>query len=129
MSAHDLHPPCRDVLEALVSQTLGVDSAAVVTGDGFEVAAVLRDGVAVEKLAAMVSSLLALSEAVAQELQMSGCRNVIVETDGGAVVTLRIPVPGRELLMSVLCSDAASLGSVLYAARDTAHALGRRLAT
>ncbi|NUO75363.1 roadblock/LC7 domain-containing protein [Lysobacter sp. 5GHs7-4] len=127
MSAHELRLPCRDMLEVLVSQTLGVDSAAVVTGDGFEVAAVLREGVAGERLAAMVSSLLALSEAVALELRMSGCRNVIVETETGAVVTLRVPVSGHELLMSVLCSDAASLGSVLYAARDTARALGQRL--
>ena len=129
MTAHDLHSPCRDVLEALVTRTLGVDSAAVVTGDGFEVAAVLREGVAGERLAAMVSSLLALSEAVALELGMNGCRNVIVETEAGAVVTLRIPASGRELLMSVLCSDAASLGSVLYAARDTARTLGQRLTT
>lgn len=127
MSLHILHAPCQDELETLVAQTLGVDSAAVVTGDGFEVASVLRTGVVADKLAAMVSSLLALSDAVARELDMLGCRNVIVETEAGAVVTLRVPAEGHELLISVLCSDAASLGSVLFAARDTARALGRRL--
>lgn len=122
-----LHADCRDALEGLVSQTAGIDSAAVVTGDGFEVAAVLRAGVSADKLAAMVSSLLALSEAVAGELAMGRCRYVIVETESGSVVTLRIPVPERELLMSVLCGNAATLGGVLFAARDCAHALAARL--
>lgn len=127
MKAKHVVDACREEIEALVGQTRGVESAAVITGDGFEVASVLRTGVAGEKLAAMASSLLALSEAVVQELRMKACRNVIIESDNGSVVTLRIPVPGRELLMSVLCSDAASLGAVLYATRAAAQSLGQRL--
>jgi predicted regulator of Ras-like GTPase activity (Roadblock/LC7/MglB family) len=124
----DIRRVCGEELEALVSQTLGIASAAIASGDGFEVASVLRGGVAGDKLAAMASSLLALSEAVVQELRMHACRNVIIETDVGAVVTLRIPVARRELLLSVLSSDAASLGSTLFAARRSAGELGRRLA-
>ena len=67
MSAHPLQAACQDALDALVSQTAGVGSAAVVTSDGFEVASVLHADLSVEKLAAMTSSLLALSEAVASE--------------------------------------------------------------
>ncbi len=127
MSAHPLQAACQDALDALVSQTAGVGSAAVVTGDGFEVASVLHADLSVEKLAAMTSSLLALSEAVASEMGMSRCRYVIVDTESGAVVTLRVPTRGHDLLMCVLCGDGVSLGSVLYAARDSARALARRL--
>ena len=42
MSAHPLQAACQDALDALVSQTAGVGSAAVVTSDGFEVASRLK---------------------------------------------------------------------------------------
>jgi len=127
MSARMLQVLCQGALEALVSQTPGVDTAAVVTGDGFEVAAVLREHVSVEKLAAMVSSLLALSEAVTSEMGLKRCQYVIVDTESGALVTLRIPTRSHDLLMCVLCGDGVSLGSVLYAARESARSLARRL--
>ena len=122
-----LHALCENEIEALVRQTPGIDSAAVVSGDGFEIAARLKPGVSGEKFAAMASSLLALSEAVVQELRMHQCRNVIIQSDHGAVVTMRIPVGYRELLISVLCNDASSLGAVLFATRATAQSLGMRL--
>jgi predicted regulator of Ras-like GTPase activity (Roadblock/LC7/MglB family) len=122
-----LRATCQEEIEALVGQTRGIESASVVSGDGFEIASVLRHGIAGDKLAAMASSLLALSEAVVQELRMNACRNVIIESDAGSVVTLRVPDSARELLISVLCSDAASLGSVLFAARGSARTLGERL--
>ena len=115
---------CRDLLDTLVRETTGIESAAVVTGDGFELAAVLRTGLSGNKLAAMTSSLLALSEAVVEELKMRGCRNVIIESEGGTVVMIRVPADGMDLLMSVLCRENAILGSVLYAARLCAARLG-----
>lgn len=118
---------CREHLEAMVRDTGGIESAAIVTGDGFELAAVLRHGLSGNKLAAMTSSLLALSEAVVEELKMRGCRNVIVEGEGGTVVMIRVPAAGLDLLMSVLCRESAVLGSVLYAARACAARLGALL--
>lgn len=122
-----LHAVCEDEIDALVRQTAGIDSAAVVSGDGFEIAARLRGEVSGEKFAAMASSLLSLSEAVTQELRMRQCRNVIIQTDLGAVVTMRVPVGYRELLISALCNDASTLGAVLFATRECAQRLGQRL--
>lgn len=118
---------CRQQLEHLVRDTIGIDSAAVVTGDGFELASVLRHDFSGNKLAAMTSSLLALSEAVVDELRMRGCRNVIIEGEGGTVVMIRVPATGIDLLMSVLCREDAVLGSVLYASRACAARLGAAL--
>lgn len=118
---------CREQLQGLVRDTAGIESAAVVTGDGFELAAVLRDGLAGNKLAAMTSSLLALSEAVVEELKMRGCRNVIIEGEAGIVVMMRVPADGLDLLMSVLCRADAVLGSVLYATRICATRLATQL--
>ena len=119
-----LRQACRQQIETLVQQTLGVVSASVVSGDGFEVASLLRDDISGDKLAAMASSLLALSEAVVQELRMNSCRNIIIESDRGHVVALRIPASEHELLLCVLCNDSASLGAVLFAARSTAQDIG-----
>mgnify|MGYP003591613949 CR=1 FL=1 len=127
MSTRLLQAVCHGTLENLVFETSGVESAAIVTGDGFEIASILRNGISVEKLAAMVSSLLALSEAVASEMGKDRCQYVIVDTESGALVTLRIPANGHDLLMCVLCGDGVSLGSVLYATRESARALARRL--
>ncbi len=127
MSTRLLQAVCQGVVETLVSQTPGIDSAAIVTGDGFDVASVLRTGLSAEKLAAMSSSQLALSEAMASEMGMQRCQYVIVDTETGVVLTLRIPTRAHDLLMCVLCGDGVSLGSVLYAARDSARALARRL--
>ena len=128
MSVHAaIQSDCREEMEALVRDNKGVESAAVISGDGFEVASVLRAGVSGEKLAAMASSLLALSEAVVNELRMSSCRNVIIESEQGVLVTMRIPATNRELLMSVLCNNASSLGAVLFAARACAQSLSLRI--
>lgn len=118
---------CREEIESLVTRTAGIEAAAVVSGDGFEIASVLRGEVCADKLAAMASSLLALSEAVVQELRMQACRNVIIESERGCVVMLRVPAAGPELLISVLCNDSVSLGSVLFAARGSVRTLGLRL--
>ena len=127
MRPHPLQEPCLQELQALVSQTAGIDSATVVTGDGFEVASVLRDSVSPQRLAAMVSSLLMLSEAVAGELGMQRTQYVVVNAESGAVIAMRIPLSERELLISVLCSGDAGLGMVLFATRDCAQALARVL--
>lgn len=118
---------CHEQLDTMVRETHGIESAAIVTGDGFELASVLRNGLSGNKLAAMTSSLLALSEAVVEELRMRGCRNVIIEGEGGTVVMIRVPAEGLDLLMSVLCREDAVLGSVLYAARVSAARLGVQL--
>lgn len=118
---------CHEQLDTMVRETHGIESAAIVTGDGFELASVLRNGLSGNKLAAMTSSLLALSEAVVEELRMRGCRNVIIEGEGGTVVMIRVPAEGLDLLMSVLCREDAVLGSVLYAARISAARLGVQL--
>lgn len=127
MKPHPLRSCCIETIETLVSTTAGVGSAAVVTGDGFEVASMLRADISADRLAAMASSLLALSEAIAKELVKQPCRNVIVEAKGGSLVTIRIPSRQHELLISVLCNEASSLGSVLYATRDAARRLALRL--
>ena len=118
---------CEEDLESLVSSTQGVQSSAVVTGDGFEVASVFRREISGEKLAAMASSLLALSEAMTREFGMSTCRNVIVESEAGMLVALRVPVPDADLVMVVLCNVASTLGTVLFAARECAASIGDRL--
>lgn len=83
--------------------------ATVLTEDGFEV-----DGVPAyedDRLSSMASSIQALSEAVARELEMGGARYVIIAAEAGYVIQLR--VPGHQLVLAAVFGLDESLGRAL----------------
>jgi predicted regulator of Ras-like GTPase activity (Roadblock/LC7/MglB family) len=106
-------------LNALVSGHKEVLGALVSTVDGFEVAANVRATASVKKLAAMTSSLLALAEAMSQESEVGHCVDLVIEAGDGMVLMMDVPNEHRKLLLTVLCNKSATLGSVLWAARNT----------
>jgi predicted regulator of Ras-like GTPase activity (Roadblock/LC7/MglB family) len=116
---------CLESLRQLVSETLGVGSACLVTGDGFEIAAILAEGVSASRLAAMSSSMLALGTAVSTELRFKGCRSIVVEGETGTVVMVRLPAT-PEMMLSVTCDKRGTVGGVLYAARHLALDISER---
>jgi predicted regulator of Ras-like GTPase activity (Roadblock/LC7/MglB family) len=100
--------------------------ATVLTEDGFEV-----DGVPAyeeDRLSNMASSLQGLSEAVARELAMGRTQNVIVATDDGHVVQLR--VSGQQLVLAAVFDLDVPLWRALatcrYAVERFAIALSAR---
>jgi predicted regulator of Ras-like GTPase activity (Roadblock/LC7/MglB family) len=113
-----------DVVEA-ASTLLGEMSAAassltyaaLLTDDGFDVARypVKTDG---ERFAGMASSMQALSEAVAHELNIGDSE--------GHVIQLR--VPGHELVLSALFDNDATVGHALAITRSFAQKMADLLA-
>jgi predicted regulator of Ras-like GTPase activity (Roadblock/LC7/MglB family) len=100
--------------------------ATVLTEDGFEV-----DGVPAyeeDRLSNMASSMQGLSEAVARELVIGATQYVIIATDGGHVIQLR--VPGQQLVLAAVFELDESLGNALatcrYAVERFAAALASR---
>lgn len=82
-----------------------------------------------ERVAAMTSSLLALSESFAKDALRSTCTHSVVSTQHGAIVVVRVPHAGRGYMLS-LGSDgsevmALTLRTALDAADRLAHVLGR----
>ena len=115
---------CQPHLASLVGGSSEVLGALISTVDGFEVAAQLRPTASVQKLAAMTSSLLALAEAMSHEGEVGNCVDVVIEAADGMVLIMDVPNDRRRLLLTVLCNKVATLGSVLWAARNARTAIG-----
>ena len=115
---------CQPHLDTLVGGSSEVLGALISTVDGFEVAANVRATTSVQKLAAMTSSLLALAEAMSHEGEVGNCIDVVIEAGEGMVLIMDVPNDRRRLLLTVLCNKVATLGSVLWAARNTRNEIG-----
>ena len=118
---------CKSHLKAFVDTTNDVTGALISTSDGFEVAGRVRDPISVKKMAAMTSSLLALAEAICRESATGSCNDLVAEATDGTVLMMDIPNNKRKLLLTVICSSGVTLGSALWAARNTRQAIGRDL--
>ena len=100
--------------------------AVVTSADGFEIAAHPHLPMA-QRIAAMSSSLQALSEAIVREAGLSRSRNLIIESDGGTIVVLGIPDISPRLSLAVVASGSEILGRLLWVTRSCCAALGRTL--
>jgi predicted regulator of Ras-like GTPase activity (Roadblock/LC7/MglB family) len=73
----------------------------------------------------MASSVQALSEAVARELEIGGAPYVIIASEAGHVIQLR--VPGQELVLAALFDADETLGKALSTSRLAAEKLAAAL--
>jgi hypothetical protein len=117
----------RQQLESFVTGNPGTTLAVLTSGDGFEIATHPRGLSTVQRLAAMSSSLQALSEALVQESGLTRIRNLIIETDGGTVIVLGVGKVTPRLSLTVVASGDEVLGRLLWASRECCAALERRL--
>jgi uncharacterized protein len=117
----------RQQLESFVAGTPGTVLAVLTSGDGFEIAAHPRGLPTVQRLAAMSSSLQALSEAMVQEAGLVRIRNLIIESEGGTVIVLGIGKVTPRLSLTVVTSGDEILGRLLWASRACCAALEKQL--
>jgi predicted regulator of Ras-like GTPase activity (Roadblock/LC7/MglB family) len=96
------------------------------TDDGFEVVHVPDGKVDANRFASMASSIQALSEAVAREVRIGSSEYVIIASDKGHVIQLR--VPGHPVVLGALFGDDETLGKALSVARRCAQQLAASLA-
>ena len=107
---------------ALLTEMQGVSSsltyAALLTDDGFDVARLPgeTDGA---RFAGMASSMQALGDAVTHELKIGNSEYIIIASGKGYVVQLR--VPGKELVLSALWDNDATVGNALAISRSYAQ--------
>lgn len=81
-----------------------------------------------QRISALTSSLLGLSESYAREAAGGRCRYTAVAMEEGTVVTVRVPTRSLRFALSVGADDSENLATVLRAALDTAASLARLLA-
>jgi predicted regulator of Ras-like GTPase activity (Roadblock/LC7/MglB family) len=104
--------------------------ATILTDDGFEVVRITDATMEVaaedDRFASMASSIQALSDAVARELQIGSSDYVIIASASGHVVQRR--VPGHPLVMAALFDDDETLGKALSISRRSAELMAAYLA-
>jgi predicted regulator of Ras-like GTPase activity (Roadblock/LC7/MglB family) len=112
-------------------QELGAGQSAVIlavltSDDGFEIAA-YRGGINSGRVAAMSSSLQALSEALVREAGIGAGCSVILEAQGGAIAVVRLAGTALRASLSVVASGDETLGQLLWVARNCCQMLERDL--
>ena len=117
----------RLLLETLVDATPGVTFAVLTSADGFEIAAHPRGVSTAQRLAAMSSSLQALSEAMVNEAGLAGIRNLVIESNGGTIIVLGVGKLTPRLSLTVVARGDETLGRLLWASRECCASVERRL--
>lgn len=114
-------------LEAFGTANPDVTLTVLTSGDGFEIAAHPVASTVTARVAAMTSSMQALSLALTKEAGLSRSRTVIVETGGGAALVLGLNDSLPRTTLAVIASGTEPLGKLLWAARNLCKALEKTL--
>ena len=120
-------PDALSTLERLVASNSAIQLAVLTTSDGHEIAACPERPLISQRIAAMSSSLQALSDAIVRESSLGSGRNLIIESDAGLIVILGLTRFTPRASLAVLASGTGILGQLLWAARDCCQSLERGL--
>jgi predicted regulator of Ras-like GTPase activity (Roadblock/LC7/MglB family) len=114
-------------LQSFANSNAGVLLAVLTTSDGFEVAAHPADSATAARIAAMSSSIQALSEALTREAGLATNRSLILETDTGTVVVLGLADTSPKMSLTVVATGSELLGKLLWATRTLCKTLDSSL--
>jgi predicted regulator of Ras-like GTPase activity (Roadblock/LC7/MglB family) len=104
-------------LAELLSSSIGVEAAAVVSTDGLPMASALPASMQDEQVAAMSASMHSLGERAMRELRRGTPQEIFVQGDDGAVCLVSC---GDAALLVAIADHEAKVGLVLYEVRRAA---------
>ena len=126
--ATTLRDECQTLLDGTVLRLPYLRMASVSTADGRPFAlAVSHSAPDSNRIAAMSSSLLALSESFSREVLRSPCRYSLISTEHGVVATVRVPSAKRMHALAIATDDSEMLAMVLRNALDVADRIAEIL--
>lgn len=99
-----------------------VKLAVLTSGDGFEIAAHPLHA-NTSRIAAMSSSMQALSQALTTEAGLARGRSLIIETDTGTILVLDLDDSLPRTSLAVIASNNELLGKLLWASRNLCKVL------
>lgn len=114
-------------LAAFARDSPGVRAAVLMTADGFEVATFNAGKTVSAKMAAMGSSLQALSSAMAREAQLADIKNTLIEATSGSVLVMAVPDTTPRLTLAVVADTSAIAGHLMWSARQFIASIGGAL--
>ena len=120
-----VRPPSREeqlgaALDGLIESAPDIQAAALVSMDGFTMAAALPAGMHEDRVGAMSAAILGLGERAAAELGRGHLSQVFIEGQDGYVLLMSA---GNRAVLTVLASRESKLGLIIYDMRNAAEAV------
>jgi len=109
--------------QRLLYDLAGLTAVVVATVDGFDVASAVRGDIEPARVAAMASSIAAISEVVSQEARLGRGKCVTIDTEAGFAVVQTVHRPELPLVVNVIADETALLGQVLIRSSRLAQQL------
>ncbi len=108
--------------ENFLNEVNGINAVVIATVDGFDVASAMRSGDAA-RIAAMASSISAISSVVSQEANLGRNKSVTIDTESGFAMVHAVHRDDAELVINVIADSSAILGQVAYRVAQFARTL------
>lgn len=108
---------------AFVAAVAGVTAVVVATVDGFDVASAFRGEQDAARIAAMASSISAISSVVSMEAGLGNYKSVTISTDAGFAIVYAVPRMDVELVINVIADGEAILAQSMHRISSMAKAL------
>ena len=90
----------------------GIDTALVVSRDGFIIEAVSRSiDIDTEAVGAVISTQIGITENIGRELKIGAFNQIMLECDRGVAMMSMV---GDEVILVVMCSLGINLGNIRY---------------
>lgn len=111
-----LRDAARRAATACLAEVAGVTAVVIATVDGFELASAFRGTADAARIAAMASSISAISGVVAVEAGLGNFRNVTINTDSGFAIVQAVTRVDVELVINVVANSDAILAQAMHRA-------------
>lgn len=99
---------------ACLAEVAGITAVVVASVDGFDLASAFRGQQDAARIAAMASSISAISSVVALEAGLGNFKSVTIGTDAGFAVVQAVPRGDVELVINVIANSDAILAQVMH---------------
>ena len=110
-------------VENIAKEVNGIKAIVIATVDGFDIVSTSLDDTDPKRIAAMASSISAISHVVAQEAGLGYGKNIIINTTNGFIVVQNVKFQDYEIVINIVAKDFAILGQVSYYATRLAEVL------
>lgn len=121
----DMAEVAQRVARACLAEVVGVTAVVIATVDGFDLASAFRGEQDAARIAAMASSISAISSVVALEAGLGTFKSVTIGTDSGFAIVHAVQRPDVELVIHVIADGDAILAQAMHRIGLMARALAK----
>ena len=113
----------RSEAQKVMNELTGVTAVVVATEDGFDIASVVSANLDAARIAAMASSISAISTVVSQEAGLGRNRSVTIDTESGFAMVYSVHRSDAALVINVIADSRAILAQARYRTAQMARML------